>query len=110
MFLLLFCIGLNFFSEIINKIGYGYRLWNGVVVSYFLYMDDIKLYVKSERDIDLLIYIIRLYSNDIGMSFRLEKCSLMVIKRGKVVRIEGIELLEGNIVDIEDSYKYLGIS
>ena len=73
-------------------------------------MDDIKLYVKSERDIDLLIYIIRLYSNDIGMLFGLEKCSRMVIKRGKVVRIEGIELLEGNIVDIEDSYKYLGIS
>uniref|UniRef100_A0A669EZW7 Reverse transcriptase domain-containing protein n=1 Tax=Oreochromis niloticus TaxID=8128 RepID=A0A669EZW7_ORENI len=106
---LLFCIGLNPLSEIINKTGYGYRLRNGAVVSHLLYMDDIKLYAKSERDIDSLIHTTRLYSNDIGMSFGLEKCSRMVTKRGKVVRTEGIELPEGNIADIEDSYKYLGI-
>lgn len=72
-------------------------------------MDDIKLYVKSERDIDLLIYIIRIYSFDIGMLFGFEKCSRMVIKRGKVVYIEGVLFLEGIIVDIEDGYKYFGI-
>ncbi|KAL3988692.1 Arf-GAP with Rho-GAP domain, ANK repeat and PH domain-containing protein 1 [Sarotherodon galilaeus] len=31
------------------------------------------------------------------------------MKRGKVIRTEGIELPEGNIADVEDSYKYLGI-
>ncbi|KAL4008504.1 hypothetical protein ACER0C_002356 [Sarotherodon galilaeus] len=100
---------LNPLSEIINKTGYGYRLRNGAVVSHLVYMDDIKLYAKSERDMDSLIHTTRLYSNDIGMSFGLEKCSRMVTKKGKVVRTEGIELLEGNIADIEDSYKYLGI-
>ncbi|KAL3981034.1 opioid binding protein/cell adhesion molecule-like [Sarotherodon galilaeus] len=33
----------------------------------------------------------------------------MVMKRGKVDRTEGITLPVGNIADIEDSYKYLGI-
>ncbi|KAF7656211.1 hypothetical protein LDENG_00045200 [Lucifuga dentata] len=33
----------------------------------------------------------------------------MVTKRGKVVRTEGVELPEGRITDIQDSYKYLGI-
>ncbi|KAF7649860.1 hypothetical protein LDENG_00134920 [Lucifuga dentata] len=31
----------------------------------------------------------------------------MVTKRGKVVRTEGVELSEGRIEDIQDSYKYL---
>lgn len=39
----------------------------------------------------------------------LEKCSRIVTKKGKVVRTEGTELPEGNIADIEDIYKYLGI-
>uniref|UniRef100_A0A3B3HW39 Reverse transcriptase domain-containing protein n=1 Tax=Oryzias latipes TaxID=8090 RepID=A0A3B3HW39_ORYLA len=106
---LLFCIGLNPLSQIINKTGYGYRLRNGANISHLLYMDDIKLYAKSERDIDSLIHTTRIYSTDIGMSFGLEKCSRMVTKRGKVVHTEAVSLPEGTIADIEDSYKYLGI-
>ncbi|KAK7925836.1 hypothetical protein WMY93_008146 [Mugilogobius chulae] len=80
---LLFCIGLNPLSQIINKTGYGYRLRNGATISHLLYMDNIKLYAKSEQDIDSLIHTTRIYSSDIGMSFGLEKCSRMVTKRGK---------------------------
>ncbi|KAK1800327.1 hypothetical protein P4O66_005469 [Electrophorus voltai] len=45
---LLFCIGLNPLSEIITKSGYRYWLWNGKTISHLLYMDDIKLYARSE--------------------------------------------------------------
>lgn len=51
----------------------------------------------------------KICSNNVGMPFVLEKCSQMVMKTGKVVRTEGIELPEDNIPDAEDSYKYLGI-
>lgn len=34
-------------------------------------MDDIELYARSERDIDSLIHLTRIYSEDIRMSFRL---------------------------------------
>ncbi|XP_055368950.1 uncharacterized protein LOC129604859 [Betta splendens] len=106
---LLFCIGLNTLSQIINKTGYGYRLRNEATISHLLYMDDIKLYAKSERDIDSLIHTTSIYSSDIGMSFGLEKCGRMVTKRGKVIHTEGVSLPEGTIADIEDNYKYLGI-
>ncbi|KAJ0069080.1 hypothetical protein NL108_017350 [Boleophthalmus pectinirostris] len=106
---LLFCIGLNPLSQIIDRTGYGYRLRNGATISHLLYMDDIKLYAKSERDIDSLIHTTRIYSTDIGMSFGLEKCSRMVTKRGKVEHTEGVSLPEGTIADVEDSYKYLGV-
>lgn len=43
------------------------------------------------------------------MSVDLGKCGRMVTKRGKVVRTKGIALPEGDIAEIEDSYKYLGI-
>ncbi|KAI3359072.1 hypothetical protein L3Q82_002577 [Scortum barcoo] len=76
---LLFCIGLNPLRQIIAKTGYAYRLRNGATISYLLYMDDIKLYAKSERDIDSLIRTTRIYSNDIGMTFRLDKCGRMVV-------------------------------
>ena len=48
-------------------------------------MDDVKLYAKNERDIDSLIHLTRLYSEDIGMSFGLEECGRMIARRGTVV-------------------------
>ena len=106
---LLFCIGLNPLSQIITKSGYRYRFQSGVTISHLLYLDDIKLYARNERDIDSLIHITRLYSNDSGRSFRLDKCGRMVSKRGKTVTNKGVELPGGNIADVQDSYKYLGI-
>ncbi|XP_065327969.1 polymeric immunoglobulin receptor-like [Pelmatolapia mariae] len=50
---------LNPLSEIIT--GYGYRLRSGAVVSHLLYMDDIKLYAKSEQDINSLIPTTRIF-------------------------------------------------
>ena len=71
-------------------------------------MDDIKLYVKSERDIDTsLIHITRIYNADIDVSFRLDWFS-QISKRGKVIITEGVELPEGNKVDGQDTENTLG--
>ncbi len=72
-------------------------------------MDDIKLCARNERDINSLIHLTRLYSNDIGMSFGPDKCGQMISKRGKVTSTEGIKLPEGNIADVQGSYKYLRV-
>ena len=58
---------------LINKFGSGDKLQNGSTVSHLLYMDGIKLYAKNECDIDFLIHLTRIYSNDIRMSLRLDK-------------------------------------
>ena len=103
---LLFCIGLNPLSQIITKSGYGYKFKSGATISHLLYMDDIKLYAKNERDIDSLIHLTRIYSEDIGMSFGLEKCGQMIARRGKMIKTDRLELPAGRIADIQNSYKY----
>ncbi|GLD50507.1 homeobox protein CDX-1-like protein [Lates japonicus] len=84
--LLLFCIDLNTLSQIITKSGYRYRFQSGVSISHLLYMDDIKQYSRNKQETDSQIHNTRIYSNDIEMSVRLDKCSRMeVSKRGIMV-------------------------
>ena len=49
-------------------------------------MDDLNLFAKSQNQIDSLEQNVRFFSEDISMEFRLSKCGLSVLKRGKVVR------------------------
>ena len=78
---LLFCVALNPLCALLDYSKYGYPFKNGTTINHFLYMDDIKLYAKSERDIDLLIHPPRVFSNDIGMSFSLRKCGHLIVRR-----------------------------
>ena len=38
-----------------------------------MYMDDIKLFAKNEKELETLIHTVRIYSEDIGMKFGIEK-------------------------------------
>ena len=57
-----------------------------------MYMDDIKLFAKSERKLEVLIKTLRIYSEDIGMEFGLEKSAMLVTKSRKGLMKEVIEL------------------
>ena len=46
-------------------------------------MDDIKLFVKKEKELETMIHAVRIYSQDIGMEFGIEKCAMLVMKSGK---------------------------
>ena len=48
-----------------------------------MYMDDIKLFAKNEKELETLIYAVRIYSQDIGMEFGMGKCVMLVMKSGK---------------------------
>ena len=48
-----------------------------------MYMDDIKLFAKNEKELETLIHTVRIYSRDIGMEFSIEKCAMLVMKSGK---------------------------
>ena len=43
---------------------------------------------------DLLIYTVRIFSDDVGI-FGLDKCVVLVLKEGKMVQIEGTKLPDG---------------
>ena len=55
-------------------------------------MVDPKLYGKSENwvDIHVLIQSVRVVSEDIRMELGIEKCAVLVVKRGKLVKSESI--------------------
>ena len=54
-------------------------------INNLLFMDDLRLYIHNEKELDLLIQKIRAFSEDIGMEFDIEKSPLLVIKKGKIV-------------------------
>ena len=54
-------------------------------------MDDIKLFAKNEKELETLIHTVRIYSQDIGMEFGIEKCAMLVMKRGKRHTTDGLE-------------------
>ena len=55
-------------------------------------MDDLKQYGKSLEELDSLMPTVRIYSNDIGMEFGVEKCAMIEMKRWKIIYSEGIQL------------------
>ena len=58
-----------------------------------MYMDDTKLFAKNEKELETFIPAVRIYSQDIGMEFGIEKCAMLVMKSGKRHMTDGMELL-----------------
>ena len=58
-----------------------------------------------------LVEIAHIYSKDVGMDFGLDKCGMLVIRKGVNVRSVGIELLDEEVIKElnEKGYKYLRI-
>ena len=59
---------------------------------------------------DTLVRTVYAFSTDIWIKFRMKKCGILVMKRGKVVRCEGIELPNSEVMkEVEkEGYIYLG--
>ena len=75
-------------------------------------MDDNKLYAKNEKELETLIYTVRIYIQDIGMESGIEKCAMLVMKSGKRHLTDGIELWNQDKIETfgeKKTYKYLGI-
>ena len=81
-------------------------------INHLLFMDDLKLYSRSEKGLDSLVQTVRVFSEDIGMEFGMEKCAMSVMEKGKIVKSVGIEVPDGKVIKSlqeGESYKYLGI-
>ena len=53
-------------------------------------MDVLKLFFKREEQIDTLVRIVHVFSADIGMEYGMKKCGILAMKRGNVVKCQGI--------------------
>ena len=90
----------------------GYEWGNkGFKLNHLLFIDDLKLFAKSNNQIDSLAQTVHIFSEDIGMQFGMKKCGVLITERGKVIRTDGIRLPDGqHMTDIDETgYTYLGI-
>ena len=79
---LLFIICLIPLSSLLSSNKFGFKIENDII-NHLLYMDDLKLYGKSEKEIDALVNTVRIFSGDINMNFGLNKCAKVTKIRGK---------------------------
>ena len=109
---LVFVIYMIPLSLVLRKVKAGYEFrGNQLKINHLLYMDDLKLFGKNEEQIDSLVRTVHILSKDIGMEFGIKKCGMLVMKKGKIVKCNGIQLPDGEAIkSIEaDGYKYLWI-
>ena len=60
-----------------------------------LFMDDLKLQAENEKGLESLVQTVRIFSDDIGMEFGMDKCAALVLKGGKITKFDGISLRNG---------------
>ena len=74
-------------------------------------MDDLKLFAKSKKQIDLLVQTVHIFTEDIGMQVGIKTCGVLIMERGKMIRTDGIRLPDGQDMKDNDEagYTYLGI-
>ena len=61
-------------------------------------MDDLKVYGKDKAEIEILVSTVQLISQDIGMEFGIKICGVVVLKRRKLCKREGIKLINGQTI------------
>ena len=52
-------------------------------INHLMYMDNIVLFTKNEKELETLIQPVRIYSQDIGIEFGIEKCAMLIMKSRK---------------------------
>ena len=61
-------------------------------------MDDLKLYSKNDQEQVGQLKIVKQFSDDIGMTFGLEKCAKASFKRCKLVSTGNIEISDDTAI------------
>ena len=90
---LLFIIAMMQLNHEHRKCTAGYKLSRSQEkINHLMYMEDIKLFVKNEKELETLIHAVLIYSQDIGMKFGREKCAILVMKSGKQHMTDRMEL------------------
>ena len=108
---LLFCMSLAPLSNLLNATEFGYDM-SKERVNHLLYMDDLKLYSKNDKQLEGLLNTVKIFSDDIEMQFGLDKCAKASFKKGKLTKTTNVKLDDTCVIQEltqEGTYKYLGI-
>ena len=77
-------------------------------INHLLFMDDLKLYSRSEKGLDSLVQTVCVFREDIGMECGIEKCSTLEMQKGKIVKSVGIGLPDGKVINSLQEGEILG--
>ena len=109
----MFVLALTLLSLILRKAKATYEFSESKEkINHLLFMDDLKLFSRSEKGLDSLVKTVHVLSEDVGMGFGIEKCAMLVMEKGKIVKSVGIELPNGKVIKSlqeGECYRYLGI-
>ena len=61
-------------------------------------MDDLKLFPKSGKLMDIFVRTAHVFSTDIEIEFGMKKCGIFTMKRKKLVKYEGRKLLSCKVM------------
>ena len=108
---LLFVICVILLTHVLCKAKAICTLGGGEEINHLPFMDNLKLYGKSENEFKGLVSTFEAFSQDIGMKFGIKKCGVIVMNREEFKSTDGIELSsDEKMGEIEeDGYKCLGI-
>ena len=67
-------------------------------INHLLFMDDLKMYSCNEKGLNSLVQTVCVFSEDIEMQFGIEKCAMLVMEKGKIMKSVSIELPDGQVV------------
>ncbi|KAJ8957280.1 hypothetical protein NQ318_007844 [Aromia moschata] len=87
--------------------GYG-NVRNRATLTHLLYMDDLKLFSGSKANLQALIGTTRTFSDDIKMSFGLDKCATLSIVKGAPHNNPEV-YADIHQLPPEEQYRYLGV-
>ena len=80
---LIFVLSMIPLTQVLRKVRSGYTLKNEENLNYLLLMDDLKIFAKSNREVNGLILIEEILNNDTALEFGMKKCGLVALRRGK---------------------------
>ena len=112
--LILFVLTVNPLSYLLHK-EEGYLLGSNEErqnLTNLFFVDDLKLYASTVRELRRLLGIVTQFSNDVAMQFEVMKCAFQLITRGRT-EASNTPLIVNNLTlqEIEegDHFKYLGM-
>ena len=57
-----------------------------------MHTDEIKIFTKNEKELEAHLQTIRIYSQNIGIEFRIERCAMLIMKKKKRETTERVKL------------------
>ena len=80
---LLFVMAMIPLTMILRQVNAGYRFSGSrEKVNHLLFMDDLKLYGSCNEELESVVGVVKIFSDDVGMKFGFGKCGVLVVEKG----------------------------